>query len=79
MKEYTDKEWATLDIPTMILFGEYDSAGELDARVLIKMKNSKKKIAYGAGKHCYVDDPKHFMDNSLLFLQSLPPKIPENV
>ena len=68
-----------MDIPTMILFGEYDSAGELDARGLIKIKKSKKKIAYGAGKHCYVDDPKHFMDNTLLFLQALPKKTAEIV
>ena len=40
-----------MDIPTMIFFGEYDSAGELDARVLIKMRISKKKIYIHLNKY----------------------------
>lgn len=75
VKEFTDIDFGSLKrtLPTLIFYGEYDSAGELDSRRLIKIKGSEKKIVYSASKHCYVDDPKFFIDNMLLFLQSLPP------
>ena len=71
VKRFALDEIAVLPIPTLILFGEYDSAGEQDARTLAKMPNSSKKIFYSSGKHCFVDDPKYFTSSLLNFMQTV--------
>ncbi|CAG5113794.1 Oidioi.mRNA.OKI2018_I69.chr2.g7884.t1.cds [Oikopleura dioica] len=71
VKRFSLDEISLLPLPTLILFGEYDSAGEQDARTLAKMPNSSKKIFYSSGKHCFVDDPQYFISSLLNFMQTV--------
>ena len=37
MRNYTEKEFKSLSVPTLIFYGEYDSNGEVDSRTLRKI------------------------------------------
>ena len=88
MRNYTEKEFKSLSVPTLIFCGEYDSNGEVDSRTLRKIGGiylfsnrvvtlrsclgAEVKMIYEGSRNCYIDQPAEFTTTLISFLNSLP-------
>ena len=88
VRNYTEKEFKSLSVPTLIFYGEYDSNGEVDSRTLRKIGGiclfsnrvvtltsclgAEVKMIYEGSRNCYIDQPAEFTTTLISFLNSLP-------
>lgn len=71
VENYTDEQYRTLEIPTLVFYGEYDGEGEINARKLRKIPGSQKQIIYEGTRDCYIDKPIEFKERLITFLNTL--------
>uniref|UniRef100_A0A3Q2PXI1 Putative protein-lysine deacylase ABHD14B n=1 Tax=Fundulus heteroclitus TaxID=8078 RepID=A0A3Q2PXI1_FUNHE len=70
-EKFTAEQYQSVKVPTLIVYGDQDTLGEVSLRNLSNLTNHRVVVMKGAGHPCYLDDPDTWHKALTDFLSTL--------